>query len=706
MPELTAQRLKEIQDSYANSVGGFNRPVFQSAPEGSSIPSNPSLQQPLINRANPTGQMGGINPNFVSSGVNPLSDKGGGLLAASNNPSQTPAQGNGLSDQSFMNGGYDPGLMQKVGNFLPGLVGLKDIDYPYIRSEIRIENGVATLKENYSLDYKKGDEVGKKDAAVLGNVAVVRANQLLKENGMYGKSGLTMNFDVGMSSGRKGSKLGTGMFVGKGGSFKNGSTYTGLESMQDMGTQLDKYLSDTIGSHQRGGEIANVPQYAESNFMPAQGAGSFDNTNAMARFVLNAAAMAATGYGLSQLATAPAAGGVATAGTGGMATANTVLPTLMGQTAVGAAAGSVLPTLASGVTAATAAGAAGSGFANIAASMVSQGMTQTAAAALVKEIATKAPSLLSKVAGGAGTILDKVIATAGASLPQLLSGGVQSLISFVTDKGIRADSEDAANKFQEANQFKPYDVTNGVSSAIFDTENNTVNSFLSPEFQKESDRYGQLSGQTFGDLQGMSPEDFANKELGLSRRLAEPQNTRDTQRLDDTLFSRGMLGTTGGALKSGALADAQGQNDLRAQLAAMKNGRIEQGRLFNLYDSQVKSRTDLENSVNNNATLGANIGIRAATANAAGNQAVYDDNLLGVNKDEDFWTSIAEGAGNAVNSLFSNDTIGGQQQQPSSSGLSQSPFTQSLANPSYTTGQGWDASMENTFKDSPYEGLK
>ena len=120
--ELTAKRLKEVQDRYANSVGGLNRPVFQSAPEGSSIPSRPSQGQPLINRANPTGQMGGVDPNFVSSGTNPLSNLANltpeqrGLIAAGGNgtASQAPAQGNGLSNQSLLTGGYNPGLMQKV----------------------------------------------------------------------------------------------------------------------------------------------------------------------------------------------------------------------------------------------------------------------------------------------------------------------------------------------------------------------------------------------------------------------------------------------------------------------------------------------------------------------------------------------------------------------------------------------------------------
>ena len=243
---------------------------------------------------------------FNFSRNNPYVDYAQGQNAA-------PAQSNGLSDQSLLTGGYDPGLMQKVGNFLPGLVGLKDIDYPYIRSQIVIKNGVASIKEggNYSLDYKKGDAAGRKDAAALGQVAVDRANQLLQTNGMYGQEGLNTNFDIGMASGRKGSNLGTGMFVGSGGSFKSGSTHTGLDNMSELGTKLDQYLSDTIKGG-GWGELTEIPQYGESNFVPSQGAGSFDNTSVVGRMLLNAAAMAAGGYAFNALSAPATAGDLAT----------------------------------------------------------------------------------------------------------------------------------------------------------------------------------------------------------------------------------------------------------------------------------------------------------------------------------------------------------------------------------------------------------
>lgn len=73
---------------------------------------------------------------------------------------------------------------------------------------------------------------------------------------------------------------------------------------------------------------------------------------------------------------------------------------------------------------------------------------------------------------------------------------------------------------------------------------------------------------TFG--QGLTGE--IQGQLDLLRQAAAPQENRDRLALDDQLFSRGMLGTTGGAERFRALMESQGQNDLQRQLAAVGLG--------------------------------------------------------------------------------------------------------------------------------------
>lgn len=60
----------------------------------------------------------------------------------------------------------------------------------------------------------------------------------------------------------------------------------------------------------------------------------------------------------------------------------------------------------------------------------------------------------------------------------------------------------------------------------------------------------------------------AGGRLGLLRQLAQPEEQRATQGLEQRLFSQGRLGGTGGAVQQEALARAQGSADLERQLAS------------------------------------------------------------------------------------------------------------------------------------------
>lgn len=594
-------------------------------------------------------------------------------------------QGNGLSTQSLLTGGYDPGLMQKVGNFLPGIVGLKDIDYPYIRSVIRIEDGVAKVADNVSLDYKKGDAAGRKDAAALGQIVADRTNQLLQANGFAGQKGLTIQFDAGMASGRKNSKLGTGLFVGKGGSFASGSTYTSLESMADFGSQLDRYLKDTIGANKYGGSLTNIPQYQQNNFVPSQGAGSFDNTSVVGRMLLNAAAAVATGYGISQLATSGTAAGAGAAGTGGQALASGTQQ-FLGSTAAsggtgfataGGVAGSMTPSFLG-----TTAGFGAGGSLGVAAGLGSVNPLQTGTSLLTNPTGVSTPnaptssgtppgsggapvvdksgvlsgikSAVSKAATGGGKVglWDKIVARAGAMLPSLLGSGIEAVIDYVVGQGLADDKEQAAALLQEESKFKPYDVTTGVGSAIFDAENQTVTGSLSPDLQTESDRYGRLLKGYGSDLENFKPEDFSDRELEIIRRLREPVESAQRNQFEDRLFNRGQLGTTGGALQQQAFSGAQGNTDLMAVLASINSGRNEQGRLFNLYGNTLSNRVNLENSVLNNISTGANIGAAASGINADAALQPFNVAQQNINDEDAFWANVAGGVGDFATSLF------------------------------------------------------
>ena len=313
--------------------------------------------------------------------------------AQGNQPQQPQAQpqGNGLSDQSLTTGGYKPGLMQKVGNILPGLVGLKDIDYPMFKGVINITNGRAVMIDKMSLDTKKGS--GDKDAQQMGEFAVQRINQILEANGMLDNrsvSGIRVN--VGGASGRHAGKasgqLGKGLFVGSTGSFNDGAEHTNLESMADFGTALDKYVTGQIES-KTGQKVTNIPQYDASSFTPSNSLGSFDNTSVVGRMLLNAAAAVATGYGISQIASSGAAATGSGLGVAGAPVPGGIVGGLPAAQAANLAAGSV----AGG-------GAIGSAAIDAGTSLASQGATGGFEATTGSVFGGTNPALASSGAGG------------------------------------------------------------------------------------------------------------------------------------------------------------------------------------------------------------------------------------------------------------------------------------------------------------------
>lgn len=80
-------------------------------------------------------------------------------------------------------------------------------------------------------------------------------------------------------------------------------------------------------------------------------------------------------------------------------------------------------------------------------------------------------------------------------------------------------------------------------------------------------------GQAYQGLFGPRLAGQVQDQYSLLSQLAAPGEQRDQVALDDRLFSRGMLGTSGGAEQLRALEEAHGQADLQRQLQAVGLGR-------------------------------------------------------------------------------------------------------------------------------------
>lgn len=233
------------------------------------------------------------------------------------------------------------------------LFGLKDLDYPWTRATIKLNNGVASILDVDSLDDPDGDSAGDKKAREIGNFVVARVNDILKATGKYGKPGLNTQFRVGTASGREDSKLGTGFWVGQSGDFAKGAEFINISSLQDFAKKIDTHASQRIGV-----DFSTLPEWGRTTLSNLPQIGEFDNTSAIAKIGVNLALAAAGGYALSTLSGGGAAAGAAgsAGGAGGVGTAGAGFG-IGGVGAAGAGFGAApIGAAASGV------GAAGAGF--------------------------------------------------------------------------------------------------------------------------------------------------------------------------------------------------------------------------------------------------------------------------------------------------------------------------------------------------------
>jgi hypothetical protein len=100
----------------------------------------------------------------------------------------------------------------------------------------------------------------------------------------------------------------------------------------------------------------------------------------------------------------------------------------------------------------------------------------------------------------------------------------------------------------------------GQGLADFQQQNQQAQGLVGGTSQFAAQRGQEMLGQNFGDVRA--------SELDLLRRQARPGEDRAVNAKFQNLFSRGQLGTTGGANQIGALASAQENADINRQLAA------------------------------------------------------------------------------------------------------------------------------------------
>ena len=153
----------------------------------------------------------------------------------------------------------------------------------------------------------------------------------------------------------------------------------------------------------------------------------------------------------------------------------------------------------------------------------------------------------------------------------LLGGGGKNVQYAEADY---ARQEALMDKIAEMTQ--PWSTYGTLGETIVDAEGKKLTQTLSPELQAQYDallQRAQLTGQRVGDL-SLDPLSLQNKIYQEQQALLQPQQDEARAAMDEQLFARGMLGSTGGAAQRGGLeASIGGQNQqLLANALAQSQG--------------------------------------------------------------------------------------------------------------------------------------
>lgn len=170
-----------------------------------------------------------------------------------------------------------------------------------------------------------------------------------------------------------------------------------------------------------------------------------------------------------------------------------------------------------------------------------------------------------------------------------VSSGAGHMFGEITGSNRLYDQSKHARRDAE---FHPWDINTSYGSATFDSAGRVASAEFTPEFQAYLDSMRNTSQGLMSQDGVLSPnqETATNELYGLLSSMAQPGETQALNSLENRLFARGMLGSTGGAEQLGQFRDALSRADMGRQVQAYQLG------------------TDAANSAANRQYMGANIG--------------------------------------------------------------------------------------------------
>lgn len=120
-----------------------------------------------------------------------------------------------------------------------------------------------------------------------------------------------------------------------------------------------------------------------------------------------------------------------------------------------------------------------------------------------------------------------------------------------------------------AEQAVPWSTGGLFGAATFDPETRTALQTLSPELQTEYDAYMASTAANREQVAALGTDPYAagKQFYEQQKALYAPEQEQQRLALENRLLGQGMLGSSGGALQTQALLEAQQQQDAAAQIA-------------------------------------------------------------------------------------------------------------------------------------------
>ena len=200
-----------------------------------------------------------------------------------------------------------------------------------------------------------------------------------------------------------------------------------------------------------------------------------------------------------------------------------------------------------------------------------------------------------------------------------------NLISGIFADKAAKRSEQRAAQFAEATEFKPFDVTDPTGQATF--EDGRATTTLNPELQAQLDALLVQSTQ-FGEA-GTSFDPFeAQQEIYEQQQsLFAPAQEQDRLALESRLLQQGLLGSTTGALQTGALRTAQEQANVSRQAQALQQAQSIQAQQQQQQLGALQGAVTLAQMPGKLLAQGGSLGGQQSAAASLGQQAMLQTGM-------------------------------------------------------------------------------